>query len=71
MRYHLSINDLIDWAIGIPVQEIVSCNNEFKGVFHFLFYKISVSCFMWRYLIHLDLSFVQGDKYGSILFFYM
>ena len=32
------------------------------------FYSISfsVSGFMWRPLIHLDLGFVQGDKNGSI-----
>ena len=29
--------------------------------------NFSVSGFMWRSLIHLDLSFVQGDKNGSIL----
>ena len=28
--------------------------------------RFSVSSFMLRSLIHLDLSFVQGDKYGSI-----
>jgi hypothetical protein len=33
--------------------------------------NFSVSAFMWRSLMHLDLSFVQGDKNGSIciLFF--
>ena len=28
--------------------------------------RFSVSGFMWRSLIHLDLSFVEGDKNGSI-----
>jgi len=28
--------------------------------------RFSVSGFMWRSLIHLDLSFIQGDKSGSI-----
>jgi hypothetical protein len=28
--------------------------------------NFSVSCFMWSSLIHLDLTLVQGDKYGSI-----
>ena len=28
--------------------------------------RFSVTGFMWRSLIHLDLSFVQGDKNGSI-----
>jgi hypothetical protein len=32
----------------------------------FLFIRFSVSGFMWRLLIHLDLSFVQGDKNGLI-----
>ena len=31
--------------------------------------RFSVSGFMFRSLIHLDLSFVQGDKYGSIFIF--
>jgi len=28
--------------------------------------SLNVSVFMWRSLIHLDLSFVQDDKHGSI-----
>ncbi|EAA20182.1 hypothetical protein [Plasmodium yoelii yoelii] len=28
--------------------------------------SFSVSSFIWRLFIHLDLSFVQGDKDGSI-----
>jgi hypothetical protein len=28
--------------------------------------KFSVSCFMLRSLIYLDLSFIQGSKYGSV-----
>jgi hypothetical protein len=28
--------------------------------------SFSVSGFMWSSLIHLDLTLVQGDKYGSI-----
>jgi hypothetical protein len=31
--------------------------------------RFSVSGFMLRSLIHLDLSFVQGDEYGSIFIF--
>ena len=31
--------------------------------------RFSVSSFMLKSLIHLDLSFVQGDKYGSICTF--
>ena len=40
--------------------------NVFKYSSHFLFYKFSVAGFMLRSLIHLDLSFVHGDRYGSI-----
>jgi hypothetical protein len=31
--------------------------------------KLSVSGFMLKYLIHSDLSFEQGDKYGIFSFF--
>jgi hypothetical protein len=30
------------------------------------FIKYSLSSFMWKSLIHLELSFVQDDKYRSI-----
>ena len=33
--------------------------------------RFSVSGFMLRSLIHLDLSFVHGDRYGSIFIFYI
>jgi hypothetical protein len=33
--------------------------------------RLSVSGFMLRSLIHLDLSFGQGDKYGPFAFLYM
>jgi hypothetical protein len=32
--------------------------------------RFSVLCFLLRFLIHLDLSFVQGDKYRSIFIFF-
>ena len=34
--------------------------------FLILEHSFSVSDFMWRFLIYLDLSFLQGDKNGSI-----
>ena len=40
------------------------CSRIFHTFFSFI--RFSVSGFMWRSLIHLDLSFVQGDKSGSI-----
>jgi hypothetical protein len=39
------------------------CSRLFPNYSSIMF---SVSGFMMRYLIHLDLSFVQGDKYVSI-----
>jgi len=33
---------------------------------HFSSISLSVSGFMWRFLIHFDLSFVHGDKNGLI-----
>jgi hypothetical protein len=38
----------------------------FKDIPTFFTNMFSVSGFMLRYLIHLDLSYVQGDKYVSI-----
>lgn len=38
---------------------------EFKALPPFLFYSFSVFGFILRSLIHLNLSFVQGGKYGS------
>ena len=41
-------------------------SNAFKVIPHFLFYQINVSGFTLRFLIHLDLNFVLGDKYEPI-----
>jgi hypothetical protein len=43
-----------DWSLGIYCRRRV------------LLIRFCVSGFMLRSLIHLDLSFVQGDKYGSM-----
>ena len=64
MRFHLSILDLT--AQAIAVQEFFFCDRIFEALPHFLLYSFSVSGFMWSSLIHLDLSFVQGDKNGLI-----
>jgi hypothetical protein len=42
------------------LQELFSCTYAFCSV------RFSVSRFILKFLIHLDLSFVQGDRYGSI-----
>ena len=44
-----------------------SCQPMSLRLFHtFSYIRFSISGFRWRSLIHLDLSFVQGDKNGSI-----
>ena len=35
-------------------------------LFRFSYVGFSVSCFMLRYLVHLDYSYVQGHKYGCM-----
>ena len=50
------------WAIGVlfrKISPVPMCSRLFPTFFSISF---SVSGFMWRSLIHLDLSFVQGDK---------
>jgi hypothetical protein len=66
MRFHLLILDLTVQAIGVLFRNfspLSVCSRLFPT---FSSISFSVSCFMWRSLIHLDLSFVQGDKNGSI-----
>ena len=41
----------------------------FKSILTFSLIGCNVSGFMLSSLIHLNLSFVQGDKYGSICIF--
>jgi hypothetical protein len=66
MRSHLSILHLTAQAIGVlfrnfsPVPISLRLSPTFSSV------SFSVSAFMWSSLIHLDLTLVQGDKYGSI-----
>ena len=67
VRSHLSILDLRAWAIGVlfRIFPLVPMSWSFFPTFSSI--RFSVSGFMLRSLIHLDLSFVQGDKYGSII----
>ena len=65
MRFHLLILDLTAQAIVLfrkfsPVPISLRISPTFSSI------NFSVSGFMWRSLIHLDLSFLQGDKNGSI-----
>jgi hypothetical protein len=61
MRSHLSILDLTAQAIAILFRNFFPLCPYLQG-----FPPLSVSGFMWSSLIHLDLSYVQGDKNGSI-----
>ena len=45
---------------------MVPCANVFKCTSHLSSIRFNVAGFMLRSLIHLDLSFVHGDRYGSI-----
>jgi len=64
MRSHLSILDLRAWAIGVLFRKFLPVPMSSR-LFIFSF-RFSLSGFMLRSLIHLDLSFVHGEKYGSI-----
>jgi hypothetical protein len=64
MRSHVLIVDLSARIVGgLSVQKAVTCAAGSKTNPHFLFHQVQCVCF---YVEVLDLSFVQGDKYGSI-----
>jgi hypothetical protein len=67
MRSHLSILDLTEQAIAVLFRNFspLPISSRLSPTFSSI--NFSVSGFMWRSLIHLDLSFAQGDKNGSIL----
>jgi hypothetical protein len=66
MRSHLSILDLAAQAIALLFRNF-SLLPISKRLFHTSSsISFSVSGFMWSSLIHLNLSFVQGDRNGSI-----
>jgi hypothetical protein len=48
------------------VQEFLPCAHIFEAFLTFSSISFTLSGFMWSSLIHLDLSFLQGDKNGSI-----
>jgi hypothetical protein len=66
MRSHLSILYLTAQAIAVLFRNFSTVPISSELVLTFSSINFSVSGFMWRSLIHLDLSFVQGDKNGSI-----
>jgi hypothetical protein len=66
MRSHLSIVDLRALAIGVLFRKLSPIPTSSRLFSSFSSIRFSVSAFTLRSLIHLNLSFVQGDKYGSI-----
>jgi hypothetical protein len=66
IRSHLSILDLIAHAIAVLFRNFPPVPISSRLFSTLSSINFSVSDFMWRSLIHLDLRFVQGDKNGSI-----
>ena len=66
MRFHLLILDLSAWAIGVLFRKLSPVPMSSRLLPTFCSIRFSVSGFTLRSLIHLDLNFVQGDRYGSI-----
>jgi hypothetical protein len=62
MRSHLSILDLTTQAIAVLFRSCSSVPISLRLFPALSSIRFSVSGFMWRSLIHLDLSFVQRDK---------
>jgi len=68
-RNHLSILDLRIWTNGVVFRKSLPVTMSLRLFPTFFSIRFSLSGFVLRSLIHLDLSFVQGDKYGSTCIF--
>jgi hypothetical protein len=66
MNSHLLILNLTAQAIAILFRNFPPVPISLRLFPTFSSISFSVSGFKWSSLIHLDLSFLQGDKYGSI-----
>ena len=66
MKYHFSIVDLRAWAISVLLKKISHMRMHSSFFSTFSSFRFSVSGFMVISLIHLHLSFVQGNTYGPI-----
>ena len=66
MRYHLSIVSLKAYAIGVLFRKFSPVPKYLRLFPIFSSFTFRVSGFRWRSLIHLDFSFVQRDRHGSI-----
>ena len=70
-RSHLLIVSLIVCATGAIFRKWSPVSMRSNVFPTFSFMRFSMVGFMLRSLIHLDLSFVYDDRYGSFSFFYM
>jgi hypothetical protein len=68
MRSHLLIFDLTAQAIAVLFRNFSPVPISSRLFPTFSSISFSVTGFMWNPLIHLDLSFVEGHKNGSIHF---
>jgi hypothetical protein len=66
MRSHLSILDLTAQAIAVLFRKFSPVPISSRIFPTFSSINFNVSDHMWRSLIHLDWSLVQGDKNGTI-----
>ena len=66
MRLHLLSVDLSAWAISVLFRKSYPVPMSSRPSPTLSSIRFNVSQFMLRTLIQLELSFVQGDKYGSI-----
>jgi hypothetical protein len=66
MKSHLLILDLTAQAIAVLFRNFSPVPISLRLFPTFSSISFSVSGFMWRSLIHLDLTLVQGDRNGSI-----
>ena len=66
MRFHLLILDLRAYTIGVLFMKFSPVSMCLRLSPTFFSTRFSVSGFIGRSLIHLDLSCVQGDKNGLI-----
>ena len=66
IKSQLSILDLRVWVMGVLFRKLspVAMHSRISPTLSSM--RLSVSGFKLRTLIYLDLSFLQGDKYGSI-----
>jgi hypothetical protein len=69
MRSHLPIVDFRAWATGDLFRKFSPVSMHLRLCPTFSSIKYHGSGSMWRSLIHLDLSFVYDNKYGSICIF--